>query len=643
MAFGTRSKLPLLASRVLSASVPMVSTSGMDVLEGADEIVIIDNGAYHIRIASVPYPPSSSRSTSDVKIGVYPNFIARTRSSSNRKSYISTQILTDLDEYGGLVLRQPHQKGIISDWTAQKLIWDHVFASHFASARPASKRWLENKAVIITESYFGLDEVRQATDLMLFEQYGAQALWRCDAASLAAWTDLFDIDRKRCQQPAEGSQAEDAESSSAGPPPAKRSRQYRNNLIPSKSQVSFDSSAITTTKASSARFRRPESFLVLDLGYSACHAVPVVRGSVQYSHTKRLDVGGKILTNLLKETLSFRQLDMMDEFWLVDYIRRRTSFVASTSGALHARSKPEQVIANLRDMTQSSVTAPCDWTFDQLLTLCKFGHRRRGDSLTPPAPEVAIQWKLPDYSATSSTAAETAEKASGLTQDERKYGAIIGGPDPGSRPSAPIQEPLLDAERNYEAAFIAQTSPAVSSGSLSKGTNAPEVVRSVETQTEEDDPQFLTLSNERFAVPEVLFAPSMIGLAQNGISELAAEAIASLLRAQAGSASGPGDLTWANILLIGGLANMPGLKRRLQLELRSLAPYNIPSIHVQTGPAALQHQHADLTPIKGGIILASAPASTPEHDWLSRKWLSCTEWSQSSNPTALAKQRFGRS
>lgn len=46
--------------------------------------------------------------------------------------------------------------------------------------------------------------------------------------------------------------------------------------------------------------------LVLDAGFSATHAIPVFDGNILYDGVRRLNLGGKVLTNYLKELVSYR-------------------------------------------------------------------------------------------------------------------------------------------------------------------------------------------------------------------------------------------------------------------------------------------------------------------------------------------------
>lgn len=60
--------------------------------------------------------------------------------------------------------------------------------------------------------------------------------------------------------------------------------------------------------------------VVVDCGYSATWIVPLLGGNpvLRASSMRRLDVGGKLLTNLFKEELSWRHVNLMDDTKLVE-------------------------------------------------------------------------------------------------------------------------------------------------------------------------------------------------------------------------------------------------------------------------------------------------------------------------------------
>jgi hypothetical protein len=88
---------------------------------------------------------------------------------------------------------------------------------------------------------------------------------------------------------------------------------------------------------------------------------------------------------------------------------------------------------------------------------------------------------------------------------------------------------------------------------------------------EEAERQVLHLSVERFAIPEVLFRPSDAGLPPEwaGLPAAVVQSIqACPLPFQ--------PALYQSIHLVGGLSRMPGLKERLEREIRSLAPCEFP-------------------------------------------------------------------
>lgn len=91
------------------------------------------------------------------------------------------------------------------------------------------------------------------------------------------------------------------------------------------------------------------------------------------------------------------------------------------------------------------------------------------------------------------------------------------------------------------------------------------------------DGQVITLGDERFRCPEVLFKPGLIGLEQDGIHLQAARSIG----------ESPPELQsglWGNVTLDGVGAGLPGLAARLQAELAALAPAGT-LVSVRTNPA----------------------------------------------------------
>jgi len=71
-----------------------------------------------------------------------------------------------------------------------------------------------------------------------------------------------------------------------------------------------------------------ECLMLIDSGYSNTTVTPLLYGRPLQQATRRLDIGGKFMTNYLKEQFSTRQVDMSDETYVVDEIKKNVCFVS---------------------------------------------------------------------------------------------------------------------------------------------------------------------------------------------------------------------------------------------------------------------------------------------------------------------------
>lgn len=72
-----------------------------------------------------------------------------------------------------------------------------------------------------------------------------------------------------------------------------------------------------------------ECLLVVDSGYSHTTVTPVYKGRPLQRGIRRLDIGGKHLTNYLKEIVSVRQYNMVDETYIMNEVKEAVSFVSN--------------------------------------------------------------------------------------------------------------------------------------------------------------------------------------------------------------------------------------------------------------------------------------------------------------------------
>jgi actin-related protein len=125
----------------------------------------------------------------------------------------------------------------------------------------------------------------------------------------------------------------------------------------------------------------------------------------------------------------------------------------------------------------------------------------------------------------------------------------------------------------------------------------------IEKSYELPDGQVITIGNERFRSPEVLFQPSFIGLEQQGIHQLTYESIMKCdvdIRKE----------LYGNIVLSGGTTMFNGIAERLHKEMTALAP---PTIKVKV-VAPPERKYSVWI---GGSILSSL--STFQQMWISKE------------------------
>lgn len=249
-----------------------------------------------------------------------------------------------------------------------------------------------------------------------------------------------------------------------------------------------------------------ECFIVVDSGYSHTTVMPMLRDRPIHSAIRRLDIGGRFLTNRLKELISHRQFNLMDDTHLVNQIKEDVCFVSQEFKG---------------DIERS-------W---QVTGAAKKSKAKRTDQ-----DSSVLDYVLPDY---------------------------------------------ITTYRGYSRPFVPQAPQERYASIAGPGGHKPK----------EDS---FPLANERFAVPELLFAPSDVGLAQAGIAETIVQSLECI-------PPGLWPAAVANVLVVGGNACLPGFVERLQAELRILTPAEC---HVQvrkpTDPITASW--------RGGIIMASDPS-----------------------------------
>ncbi|KAL4902844.1 actin-like protein arp6 [Aspergillus multicolor] len=389
-----------------------------------DKTFIIDNGAYTMKAGYAPESPHFDDEEAALSAcTAIPNAIAKARGN---RIYVGAQIGTNVADCNEMLFRRPVEKGYTVNWEAQKEIWESSFFDEKA-ARSKELRIAdpEETTIIFAEAPNALPVLQKNADEIIMEEWGFGGYLRCVGPSLNAWNEVQSL---------------------FGDP-----------------ILSQPGSAVSPT----------ECLLVVDSGYSHTTVTPVYRGQPLQRGIRRLDLGGKHLTNYLKELVSMRQYNMLDETYIMNEVKEAACFVSNDFS---------------RDLERT-------WK----------GNRKRGQS--DVIDGVVVDYVLPD-------------------------------PNGGRRGFMRPHDPLL----------VSKQRKAVLAGASADHLNEDALI----------------LGNERFAVPEILFTPSDIGMKSAGIPDIILQSLSVL-------PTGLHPAFLANVLVVGGNSLLPGFMERLETELRQIA------------------------------------------------------------------------
>jgi len=356
-----------------------------------------------------------------------PNGLAK--SKSEHKVFVGDQ-LNACQDFSALQYRLSLERGCLVNWDTQAEVWGRAFGPEVLRVNPS------DCSLLLSEAPLAPTSIQDTLDEMLFEHFGFQSYCTRPAPALAALA----VQEQLTSTP--GGTADGAESS----PP------------------------------------RPAS-LVVDAGFSATHCMPIFGSAPLNFATKRLNIGGKLLTNHLKTIVSYRSYNVMEESHLMNDVKERLCYVSLD--------------------------------FAGELALTRFKGKKN---------PLRRDFIMPDY--------------------VNHFRGRIRDPN--------------------EPAPAGDSKPSNGDASASGARDASGAPPKKKANTSSDE-QVLKLGNERIAVPEVLFAPSDIGIEQAGVAECivqAAEACLPDLR----------EALYANIVLTGGSVLFPNFAARLEHELRALVP-----------------------------------------------------------------------
>lgn len=185
------------------------------------------------------------------------------------------------------------------NWDIEHQIWDQIFGKQCLNVST------EKTSVIVTEPYFNFASIKDTTDEIIFENYGFASALRINGNWLLIYLYIF---------------------------------------------VFFLAGTLCALNYLE-KHSDQQCCLLVDSGYSFTHIAPYCRGKLIKDGVIRLvwyfscavvsdrfiffriSVGGKALTNQLKEWISYRQLDVLEETFVMNQCKEDVCYVSNNFDA----------------------------------------------------------------------------------------------------------------------------------------------------------------------------------------------------------------------------------------------------------------------------------------------------------------------
>ncbi|KAG0623550.1 hypothetical protein M758_3G182100 [Ceratodon purpureus] len=371
------------------------------------------------------------------------------RPRSAKKWLVADQV-QECDDIQSIAIKRPIDRGYMISPDVEREIWDRIFKTHL-------KVNTTECGLMLVEPLFTLSSIQKTTDELVFEDFGFQSFCVGNSA--------------------------------------------------------VSTHAYQAHKAPTSILARGRTSLVVDSGFSFTHAAPVFQNKVVTTSAKRINLGGKALTNYLKELVSYRAWNVMDETYIIEDVKEKLCFVSTD--------------------------------IDRDLNIARM--KGRGNTLRR-------EYVLPDGVKYKRGFVKEPEP-----EPEPKKVVNVSDEDDDDEEDGDFDENNADEDQVDE-----------EKKQREQRSRAPPRKPLTKPSAKQEEQQELTLTNERFLVPEMLFHPADLGMNEAGLAECIVRAI---------NACEPElhALLYQSVLLTGGNTLLPGFKDRLEHELRPLVTddYNI--------------------------------------------------------------------
>ncbi|XP_065314669.1 actin-related protein 6-like isoform X2 [Gordionus sp. m RMFG-2023] len=266
------------------------------------QIVILDNGGFTAKIGVVSStydsldkliqtdPVSDLTNSGHLKgPSVIPNCVTKAKSESRRLAFVGDQI-DEIFDKSSLFYQRPIQRGYLVGWELQRQVWDRLFNFVLRDKYDLKSSPMgPDTELVVTVPPLNFPFITDSMNEIFFEEYGFGSVLQITPSTLSAL------------------------------------------------RYSYESSLIKRRHKTESH--NHNKCLVVDSGFSFTHVShydtniddsSVGKFSIARDDTRlrRLDVGGKLLTNYLKEIISYRQLHVMEESYVINQVKEDSCYVS---------------------------------------------------------------------------------------------------------------------------------------------------------------------------------------------------------------------------------------------------------------------------------------------------------------------------
>ena len=262
--------------------------------------------------------------------------------------------LLSLQHYHDLILRRPVERGYIVDCALQAHIWLHCVIEPLQIVD-------ESCIDLVLALPYGMpDDVCEGLEQLCFKQFRFKSLTLVSSSFVCMLGRTLHNHNHNKQS----AKLEDTIGS-------KRSRdQQQQSISPSKDMTG----------------------IVIDAGFSGTTVTPYIWGRAVKNAIVHLNIGGKHLTNFLKQIISFSQIDLLGDTWLCNQIKEKCCSVSPNfEGAMLAYGQWKR----LSHFDKKDMTKAIDSHQKTNNSLSKNGNGEDTAAATIPWPPTVLQYLLP--------------------------------------------------------------------------------------------------------------------------------------------------------------------------------------------------------------------------------------------------------